>query len=126
MTEALISGMAACIMVSFFIVHDRRPDIWSGCLQVSPTGGNSGTCNALVPNNSGYNRFLWVIKAMVDNGFMVLIDNHLNLDSTAVDNPTAWVNYWKSLMTGIIGMGQKYQNAVMVDILNEPDSRGLS
>ncbi|BDA41281.1 probable endoglucanase E1 [Coccomyxa sp. Obi] len=94
--------------------------------QAAPTGGNSGTCNALVPNDSGYKRFLWVIKAMVDNGFMVLIDNHLNLDSTAVDNPTAWVNYWKSLMTGIVGMGQKYQNAVMVDILNEPDSRGLN
>ena len=63
---------------------------------------------------------------MVDNGFMVLIDNHLNLDSTAVDSPTAWVSYWESLMTGIIGMGQKYQNAVMGDILNEPDSRGLT
>ncbi len=62
---------------------------------------------------------------MIDNGFMVLIDNHLNLDSTATDNPTAWVNYWKSLMTGIVGMGPKYQNGVMVDILNEPDSRGL-
>lgn len=94
--------------------------------QASPTGGNSGTCNALVPNDSNYKRFLWVIKAMVDNGFIVLIDNHLNLDSTATDNPTAWVQYYKTLITGIVGMGQKYQNAVIVDILNEPDSRGLS
>ncbi len=95
-------------------------------MQAVPSGGNSGTCNALVPNNSGYNRFLWSVKFLVDNGFLVLIDNHLNLDSTAVDNPTQWKNYWVNLMTGIIGMGKKYQDSVMVDILNEPDSRGLS
>jgi len=94
--------------------------------QASPTGGNAGTCNALVPNDSNYKRFLWVVKAMVDNGFIVLIDNHLNLDSTATDNPTAWVQYYQTLLTGIVGMGQKYQNSVIVDILNEPDSRGLS
>ena len=37
-----------------------------------------------------------------------------------------WVQYYQQLMTGIVGMGTKYQNAVMVDILNEPDARGLS
>ena len=57
---------------------------------------------------------------------MVLIDNHLNLDSTATDNADTWVYYYGQLMRGIVGMGAKYQNAVMVDILNEPDSRGIS
>ena len=61
-----------------------------------------------------------------DNGFYVLIDNHLNTDSTAVDNPSGWVTYWGNLMASIVAMGPQYQNSVMADILNEPDSRGLS
>lgn len=40
--------------------------------------------------------------------------------------PRRWIQYYQQLMTGIVGMGAKYQNAVMVDILNEPDARGLS
>ena len=95
-------------------------------MQTAPAGGQSGTCNDLVPNDSSFRRYLWVIKQAVDNGFMVLIDNHLNLDSTATDNADNWVNYYVQLMKGIVAMGAKYQNAVMVDILNEPDSRGLS
>ncbi len=31
-------------------------------LQPAPTGGNAGTCNANMPNNSVYTRFLYVIK----------------------------------------------------------------
>ncbi len=62
---------------------------------------------------------------MVDNGFMVLIDNHLAEDPTATDNSTLWTQYYEQLITGIAGMGKQYQNSVMVDILNEPDARGL-
>lgn len=65
-------------------------------------------------------------QVLVDNGFLVLIDNHLNTDSTATDNPTGWVTYWANLMKAIAAMGPVYQNSVMADILNEPDSRGLS
>ena len=65
-------------------------------------------------------------QVLVDNGFYVLIDNHLNTDSTATDNPTGWVTYWANLMKAIAAMGPVYQNSVMADILNEPDSRGLS
>ena len=65
-------------------------------------------------------------QVLVDNGFYVLIDNHLNTDSTATDNPTGWVTYWANLMKAIAAMGPIYQNSVMADILNEPDSRGLS
>ena len=66
------------------------------------------------------------VQVMVDNGFYVLIDNHLALDSTAIDNPSGWVTYWQDLVTAITGMGPAYQNAVMVDMLNEPDARGLT
>ncbi|CAL5227268.1 g10199 [Coccomyxa viridis] len=94
--------------------------------QRAPTSGTSGICNANMPNDSVYARFLYVIKVLVDNGFYVLIDNHLNLDSTAVDNPIGWVTYWANLMASIVAMGPQYQNSVMADILNEPDSRGLT
>ena len=63
---------------------------------------------------------------MVDEGFYVLIDNHLSLDNTAVTNSTLWIDYYENLLTGLIGMGTKYQNAIMVDILNEPDAQGLT
>ena len=89
-------------------------------------GGNTGTCNANVPNDSNYHRFLYVVQKMVDEGFYVLIDNHLSLDNTATTNSTLWIDYYKNLLTGIIGMGTKYQNSVMVDILNEPDAAGLT
>ncbi|CAL5222763.1 g5175 [Coccomyxa viridis] len=94
--------------------------------QLAPSNSSSGTCNADMPNTSVYTRFLYVVKVLVDNGFYVLIDNHLNTDSTAVDNPTGWVTYWANLMASIVAMGPQYQNSVMADILNEPDARGLS
>ncbi|BDA45059.1 hypothetical protein COCOBI_06-5390 [Coccomyxa sp. Obi] len=94
-------------------------------VQAHSLGGQDGICNELLPNDSVFTRLLYVIRAMVDNGFFVLLDNHLNLDSTATDNPDQWRQMWKQLMTGIGGMGPKYQNSIMVDLLNEPDSRGL-
>lgn len=69
---------------------------------------------------------MFCVQVLVDNGFYVLIDNHLNTDPTAVDNPTGWVTYWQNLMAAIVAMGPNYANSVMADILNEPDSRGLS
>ena len=96
------------------------------CAQPEDLGGNAGTCNANLPNDSGYHRFLYTVQKMVDEGFYVLIDNHLSLDDTATTNSTLWINYYENLLTGLIGMGAKYQNAIMVDILNEPDARGLT
>ena len=65
-----------------------------------------------------------MIRFFVRNNFYVLIDNHLNLDSTAIDNPTNWVALWKQLMTDVVADEASAQR-VMVDILNEPDSRGV-
>ena len=49
---------------------------------MSTPGAANGTCNALMPNNSVYQRFLWVIQQIVNNGMYVLIDNHLAEDNT--------------------------------------------
>ena len=57
--------------------------------QAAPSGAQAqGICNSAVPNNSNYLRFLYVIQVCVDNGFNVLIDNHLSLDDTATTNAT--------------------------------------
>lgn len=57
------------------------------CAQAAPSGTQaSGTCNSALPNTSNYLRFLYTIRVMVDNGFMLLIDNHLSLDDTATTN----------------------------------------
>ena len=95
-------------------------------MQASSTGGNTGNCNAKVPNTSNFQRYLWVIQQIVDNGFYVLIDNHLAEDMTAVNNPSLWIEYYLELINGISLLGQNYLDSVMVDILNEPDAAGLT
>jgi hypothetical protein len=52
------------------------------------SAGAVTTCNAALPNNTVYARFLYVIKFLTANGFYVLIDNHLSYDDTAVTNPS--------------------------------------
>ena len=36
-------------------------------------------------------RFLWTVNFFARNGFYVLIDNHLNMDPTARNNVTLWL-----------------------------------
>ena len=50
----------------------------------------------------------------------MLIDNHLNSDSTAVDSTTEWMTGWARVMTAINAdpVSKKF---VMYDVLNEPD-----
>ena len=60
---------------------------WCCVRQTAPSGAQAqGICNSAVPNTSNYLRFLYVIQVLVDNGFYVLIDNHLSLDDTATTN----------------------------------------
>ena len=42
--------------------NDMAPELCGLLLQPAPTGGAAGTCNANMPNNSVYTRFLYVIK----------------------------------------------------------------
>ena len=53
-----------------------------------PLSYNDGTCNADLPNDSVYTRFLYTIRYLAANGFYVVLDNQLNTDPTAVNNPT--------------------------------------
>ena len=51
----------------------------------------NGTCNADLPNESPYTRFLYVIRFLTANGLYVLIDNQLSFDDTAVTNTQLWL-----------------------------------
>ena len=61
----------------------------------------SGVCNSSLPNDSVLDRFMFVLDLFARNGMYVMIDDHLNLDSSITDDPDAWVQSWKSLATTI-------------------------
>lgn len=90
----------------------------------SPPTQVPGTCNAYLPQDSTINRFLAIVRYFAQNQFYIVVDNHLNLDPTAIQDPTAWVNYWKMFATSI---AQDPISApwVLLEILNEPDSKNL-
>jgi hypothetical protein len=88
------------------------------------TGAANGICNEQLPNDSVYNRFLYVVRTLAANGFYVLIDDHLSFDATAATNPAQWVAYWAQLLRDIVA-DPVSAGRVMVDLLNEPDARGL-
>ena len=56
-----------------------------------------GWCNDPLPDTNVYARFLYFVRFLAANGFYVIIDNHFNVDSLAMDQPDTWVrNIWTS------------------------------
>ena len=55
-----------------------------------PLDGAAGTCNAYYPNTNVYDRFLWMIGFLARNDFVVIVDDHLVYDRTAVTNLNLW------------------------------------
>lgn len=92
--------------------------------QPSPPTKVPGQCSADVPSDNTLNRFLYVVNFFARNNFYVVIDNHLALDATAIQNPTGWVGYWKQLAQAIANdpISSRY---TILDILNEPDAKSL-
>ncbi len=90
----------------------------------SPPPRQSGLSNDYLPNDSTLHRFLWVINFFAQNGFYVLIDNHLREDQTVLENPQQWVQYWIQLATAI-SQDPVSRERIMIDILNEPDNFGI-
>lgn len=91
---------------------------------VSAAPQTPGVCNSYLPNSSTLDRFLYILKYFAQNGIYTVIDNHLNLDSTAVDNPTQWAQYWGQLAAAITKDADTAAY-VLIEILNEPDSLKL-
>lgn len=83
-----------------------------------------GVCNSYLPNDSVLNRFMFVLDVFAKNGMYMIIDNHLNLDTTITDDPDKWVQQWKSLAT-TISQSTDISPWVLMDLANEPDSLSL-
>jgi aryl-phospho-beta-D-glucosidase BglC (GH1 family) len=81
-------------------------------------------CNDYVPMDSMRNRFFWAMRYIAANGFYVIIDDHLAYDTLVLDDATKWVASWKALAADI-AKDPLLKNRVMLDLLNEPDARGI-
>lgn len=83
-----------------------------------------GICNSYLPNDNTLDRFLFVLRTMAQSSMYIIIDNHLNLDTTLTDNPTLWVQQWQQLAKSIAA-DPVINPWVLMDIANEPDSLNL-
>lgn len=53
----------------------------------------SGPCNLGMPNGASvYDRFFWYLRLFTYNGFVVLLDNHLNADPTITLDADLWLS----------------------------------
>eukprot|EP00890_Picochlorum_soloecismus_P002423 jgi/Picsp_1/3181/NSC_06021-R1_cellulase len=91
----------------------------------NPPTYEDNTCNGYLPNDSVLERFKYVVKFLADNGFYVLIDNHLREDQTALEDKDLWVQEWVDLLQDLMA-DPVIKDKLMVDILNEPDNYGVS
>lgn len=88
----------------------------------SPPVRTPGKCNDYLPSSSVRDRFLWVVKFFVDNGFYVMIDNHAREDQTYLEDRNAWIQQWSALAEDILS-DPDVSGRVIFDILNEPDNQ---
>lgn len=91
---------------------------------VAPPPRQPGLSNDYLPNDSTFNRFVWVVSFFAKNGFYVLIDNHLREDQTALQNHQQWVQDWANLVSAI-SQDPIARDKLMIDLLNEPDNFGI-
>ncbi len=67
-------------------------------LQPARDPQRSGYCNEKLPDTNVYARFIYFIRYLAANGFNIIIDNHFNVDTLAMDNPTQWVRHGSTHM----------------------------
>ena len=92
-----------------------------------PAGTPTVGCE-FVPNDNITKRLVYVTQYFVDNGFTVVLTNHIDQDRTILDRPGDWVDGWQRLLSACIAgdNSEKYKQHVVVDLANEPDSQGLT
>ena len=82
-------------------------------------------CNAYLPATSVRDRLMYIVKFYIQNGFVVMLDNHLREDQTALQNPEKWLAQWTSLAKDLLADPLVRENLI-IDLLNEPDNYGVS
>ncbi|KAK9833284.1 hypothetical protein WJX81_003097 [Elliptochloris bilobata] len=109
------------------------PEAWTGGLATSML---PGTCNADLPNDSTRNRYIWVVKYLINEGFYVNIDFHsigmageglgLKADDNTLYNTTLWVGLWYDLLSDVFEVAPEAKGRLLIDFINEPDGYGLT
>ncbi len=79
-----------------------------------------GFSNSYIPSGTTFERFLWVVRYFAENGFYVLLDNHLKEDRTALDDPQEWVGKWTRLISAVLADPASKEKAI-AGLLNDPD-----
>jgi len=83
-------------------------------------------CNAYLPNSSVRERLIYVIRFYISNGFVVMLDNHLREDQTALNSPEDWLRQWTDLARDLVADDPLVRDNLIIDLLNEPDNFGVS
>ena len=92
----------------------------------APPSRTAGMCNDYLPQDSTRHRFIWTVQFFAHNGFYVLIDNHMREDPTVLTaGAVSWTKAWAQLVSDLVKGDPLTQKHLMVDVLNEPDSRGI-
>lgn len=74
---------------------------------MSSNGAADGTCNELLPNDSIYKRFLYVVSTLAHNGFYIVVDNHLSYDTT-YQNQGQWTALWAQVRLQELALDQLF------------------
>lgn len=93
-----------------------------------PPGSKPGVCNAYLPMTTTLDRYLWVVRYFVEQGFWVLIDYHTHLNEPALESPQALASNWLRLWRGLTALNsweEELKGRVFLDVLNEPDEHRL-
>lgn len=78
---------------------------------VKSNGAANGICNENLPNDGVYHRFLYVISALAANGFYIVVDNHIVVDSS-YQNPGQWAALWAQARPSLLERAIRARHAV--------------
>lgn len=106
------------------VTHPKYPTNRAIPLLPHPPPRHPSCCNDYLPQNSTLDRFLYVVHFFAENGFYILIDNHLREDQTVLENPALWLQKY-ALLVAKLSADPVIRDKLMIDILNEPDNYNI-
>lgn len=94
-----------------------------------PPPAVGGVCNADIPDDSVYRRFLWAVDYIASQNMYVLVDWHNSGKADKVGDagfvsPDDFINRWDRLVKDLLKQ-PNVPGKLMIDIMNEPDAYNL-
>ncbi|CAL5224001.1 g6619 [Coccomyxa viridis] len=94
----------------------------------TPPPVSDGVCNDYLPNDSTYNRYVWVVRYFASQGFYVVLD-HQSLNGGPSDNiydKDSFVASWVNLVKTVVAEAPEANGKLLIDFINEPDGYGFT